>query len=208
MIESFGVDTFVETGIGQGTTFVAVQGWFCQLYKECFLHQKPLPNGVTPHIHEVDNNLDVVARFVFYESQNFQGAHIYRADSAQWLKYTIDNQLFHPYSTVLFYLDAHCAALTSKGEIPSPNPQPLIQELEQVLRLTNPIICIDDWERIGHTQNNLEAIRGTIKGHVNYIYKFKYPTIQGVDSVLLFPGWDEDEVRHRLMDIEVLEVAI
>jgi hypothetical protein len=211
IMRRFGVEKFIETGVFMGDSMMIVQDWFCEFFgsefnvgpwtaKNNFVDN--LQSMSRYQMHEVEINQKYVDEHIIPRWQNHGNVCIYRSDSVDWLKIAIDEKLFTSDDHCFFFLDAH--------QHDSTNPEPLRQEVEQVLRLKNQIICIDDWEVVGGSPGkhkdiyNTSIIKDLIKDRTNCVIASDLPNFHGKWCSFIFPDRQVAELLPKLQDLPLL----
>jgi len=203
IMRRFGVEKFVETGVFMGDTMIIVQDWFCEWFGAEF-NIGPWTAGKPGHklgryqMHEVEINGLYIAEHIAPRWQEQGNVCIYQNDSVSWLTKTFDYGLLTSEDKCFFFLDAH--------QHESVDPEPLRREIEQVLRLKNQIICIDDW-RVPGKHNDLyssDLIRDLIAPRADCIIETEYPNFHGKYAAFIFPDRKQEELVPKLVDLPLL----
>ena len=199
IIQRFGVEKFIETGVYQGDTLMIVQDWFCEMFGSEF-NTGPWGQGVKGkyQIYEIENNAEYCSNFIIPKAQKQINVSIINSDSVEWLKRSIDLGELKEDDKCFFFLDAH--------QHNSPNPEPMRDEIEQILRLKNQIICIDDWAVPGKNPDiyNTNMIRDLVKDRTDVVYYSDRHNFHGKWSIFIFLDQQSKNLQLKLVDLPLL----
>ena len=183
IIRDFESDIFVETGFFRGSTAVVIRSWFKDL-----------------EIVEVEIN-PIYCQYGREIFRNDPNTKIIQSDSKAFLKSNID--YFKKYNNHVFYLDAHW----------DPENWPLRSEIENICRLSTPIIIIDDFKtpnedgtissRHGYDSYagvdcDKEYILDLISPHTDTIFYAREPTVDGQGSAIIFVNRNFEDINERI----------
>tara|TARA_Y200000002_G_C22639287_1_gene646193 strand:- start:380 stop:985 length:606 start_codon:yes stop_codon:yes gene_type:complete len=179
VIENFNSEVFVETGFFRGSTAVVVRSWF----KDLMI----LEVEINPVYCGYGNNM----------FRNDKNTRIVNADSKTFLAENINT--FEQFNSPVFYLDAHW----------DPANWPLRHEIQNICKLKNPIIIIDDFKTPnpdGTTSDkhgydsyldqdcDKDYILDLIEPHTDCIFYAKEPTIDGQGCGIIFINRNYEEI--------------
>ena len=200
IIRIFNCNKLIETGVYQGDSFILLQSWMIKLHQE--FNQGPWNQGIKSEkyrIYEVECNKQYFDSYIIPKVQEQINVECSNSDSVIWLKTNIDNGEFDDNDSCFYFLDSH--------QHNSPNPEPLRDELKQLCRLKNkPIISIDDWAVPGKYQDiyNTNQIKDLIKNRTDVIYYSKYHNFHGKNSCFVFLDRYLDELKPKLVNLDLL----
>lgn len=200
IIQRFKIEKFVETGVFMGDTMLIVQDWFCDMFGDEF-NTGPWGQGKKGRyrMYEVEWSREYFENFIKPRHQNQINVECINSDSVAWLKSVIDSGELSNQDRCFFYLDAHAHG--------SPNPEPMRDEIRQVLRLRNQIICIDDWAVPGKNPDiyNTGMIWDLIKDRTDVIYYSDKHNFHGKWSCYIFIDRMSNELDELLQGLPLIK---